>query len=43
LRQRLEATTGLRPRGSLRPHTSYTLFGLLAVTGLRISEAMRLR
>jgi integrase/recombinase XerD len=43
LRQLLEATAGLRPRGSLRPHTYYTLFGLLAVTGLRISEAMRLR
>lgn len=43
LRQLLEATACLRPRGSLRPHTYYTLFGLLAVTGLRISEAMRLR
>jgi integrase/recombinase XerD len=43
LRQLLEATAYLRPRGSLRPHTYYTLFGLLAVTGLRISEAMRLR
>jgi integrase len=43
LRQLLKATACLRPRGSLRPHTYYTLFGLLAVTGLRISEAMRLR
>ncbi len=43
LRQLLEATACLRPRSSLRPHTYYTLFGLLAVTGLRISEAMRLR
>ena len=43
LRQLLEATAFLRPRGSLRPHTYYTLFGLLAVTGLRISEAMHLR
>jgi len=43
LRQLLEATACLRPRGSLRPHTYYTLFGLLAVTGLRISEAMHLR
>ena len=42
LRQLLEATARLRPRGSLRPHTYYTLFGLLAVTGLRISEAMHL-
>ena len=30
------------PRASLRPRTYYTLFGLLATTGLRISEAMRL-
>jgi integrase len=43
LHQLLEATAYLRPRGSLRPSTYYTLFGLLAVTGLRISEAMRLR
>ena len=43
LRQLLAATAHLRPRGALRPHTYYTLFGLLAVTGLRISEAMRLR
>ena len=43
LRQLLGATACLRPRGSLRPHTYYTLFGLLAVTGLRISEAIRLR
>ena len=42
LRQLLEATARLRPRGSLRPHTYYTLFGLLATTGLRISEAMHL-
>jgi integrase len=42
LRQLLAATARLRPRGSLRPHTYYTLFGLLAVTGLRISEAMHL-
>jgi integrase/recombinase XerD len=43
LRQFLAATAHLRPRGSLRPQTYYTLFGLLAVTGLRISEAMHLR
>jgi len=42
LRQLLEATACLRPRGSLRPHTYRTLFALLAATGLRISEAMRL-
>lgn len=33
----------LGPKGSLRPHTFTTLFGLLAVTGLRVSEALRLR
>ncbi len=43
IRQLLEATIRLRPRNSLRPHTYRTLFGLLAVTGLRISEAMHLR
>ena len=38
----LDATAHLRPRGSLRPLTYHTLFGLLAATGLRISEARRL-
>lgn len=33
----------LRPVGSLRPYTYSTLFGLLAVTGLRISEALNLK
>lgn len=33
----------LGPPGSLRPHLYRTLFGLLAVTGLRISEALALR
>ena len=42
LRQLLDATARLRPKGSLRPHTYYTLFGLLAATGLRISEALHL-
>jgi integrase/recombinase XerD len=42
LRQLLDATTRLRPRGSLRPYTYRTLFALLAATGLRISEAMHL-
>ena len=32
----------LGPPGSLRPHTYATLFGLLAVTGMRISEALSL-
>jgi integrase/recombinase XerD len=33
----------LGPLGALRPHTYSTLFGLLASTGLRISEALSLR
>ena len=31
------------PEGSLRPHLYSTLFGLIASTGLRISEALNLR
>jgi integrase len=42
LEQLLTATSRLRPRGSLRPLTYATLFGLLAATGLRISEALHL-
>ncbi len=38
----LEMTTRLGPLGGLRPHTYSTLFGLLACTGLRISEALAL-
>ena len=38
----LEASKDLRPRGGLRAHTYVTLFGLLACSGLRISEALRL-
>lgn len=44
----LAAARGLPPSNSpppgngLRPHTYVTLFGLLACTGLRISEALRL-
>ena len=33
----------LGPIGSLRPHTYGTIFGLLASTGLRISEVLNLR
>jgi integrase len=42
VQQLLAATTRLRPRRSLRPLTYYTLFGLVACTGLRISEALHL-
>jgi integrase len=38
----LNATARLRPQGSLRPLTYFTLFGLLAATGLRVSEALHL-
>jgi len=42
--QRLsQAAARLGPPGSLRPLTFSTLFNLLAVTGLRISEALSLR
>ena len=37
------AAQASRPHGSLRPHTLSTLLGLLASTGLRIGEAIRLR
>ena len=38
----LEAAGRLRPPRSLRPHTHMTLFGLLACTGMRPSEATKL-
>jgi integrase/recombinase XerD len=38
-----EAAQGSRPRDALRPHTLSTLIGLLASTGLRVGEAIRLR
>lgn len=38
----MRQTRGLRPAQSLRPHTYATLIGLLAVTGLRIGEALGL-
>ncbi len=38
----LTATDHLLPAGGLRPLTYRTLFGLLAATGLRISEALHL-
>jgi integrase/recombinase XerD len=38
-----EAAHASRPRGSLRPHTLSTLVSLLASTGLRVGEAIRLQ
>ena len=38
----LDAADHLRPLRSLRPHTHKTLFGLLACTGMRSSEATKL-
>jgi integrase len=39
----LAAARQLEPHGSLRPATYETLFGLMASTGLRVSEAIHLR
>ena len=38
----IEAALRLRPKGTLRPWTYATLIALLSVTGLRISEALKL-
>jgi len=38
----LAAAKSLSPAGGLRPRTYHCLFGLLAVSGLRISEAIKL-
>ena len=43
IRSVLEYAAKLPPVGSLRPLTYCTLFSLLAVTGMRISEALALR
>ena len=42
IRALLARAAGLLPQHSLRPHTCYTLFGLLYTTGLRIGEALAL-
>lgn len=42
IEQLLREARRLGPPGTLRPHTYRTLFGLLAVTGMRISEARAL-
>lgn len=39
----VEYAARLGPPGSLRPETFATLFGLLAVTGMRVGEALALR
>lgn len=39
----LELAGHLKPQGTLRPLTYKALFGLIAATGLRISEALKLR
>jgi integrase len=41
--QLLASAKAMAPASGLRPRTYYTLFGLLASTGLRISEALTLR
>ena len=43
IKRLLEATARLRSTKGIRPHTYYCLLGLLAVSGLRISEALALR
>jgi integrase len=43
IKRLLAATAILLPATDLRPHTYRCLFGLLAVTGLRISEAINLQ
>jgi integrase len=40
--QLLSAAAKLKPTDGLKPHTYVTLFGLLACTGMRISEALSL-
>jgi len=43
IRLLVEQAGSLGPAGSIRPHTYSTLFALLSVTGLRISEALALQ
>ncbi|MHB2018758.1 MAG: tyrosine-type recombinase/integrase [Candidatus Xenobia bacterium] len=43
IRLLLEFASRLAPKHTIRPHTYRTLFGLLACTGLRLSEALSLR
>jgi len=43
IRQVMHAALSLGPAGSITPHTYHCMIGLLAVTGLRRSEAVNLR
>jgi len=43
IRRLMAAAAALSPAGTIRPLTFTTLFGLLAATGMRISEALALR
>lgn len=43
IEQIMDAALTLRPTGSITPHTYRCLIGLIAVTGLRCSEAVSLR
>jgi integrase/recombinase XerD len=43
IRALVEAAHASRPRGTLRPHTLSSVLGLLASTGLRVGEAIRLQ
>jgi integrase len=43
IRRLMAAAASLAPAGTIRPATFATLFGLLAATGMRISEALALR
>ena len=43
IRRLMAAAASLAPAGTIRPATFATLFGLLAATGARISEALALR
>ncbi len=42
IRTLIQEAKQARPQGALRPHTLSTLIGLLASTGLRVGEALRL-
>ena len=43
IRAIMAAALDLPPKGTISPHTYHCLFGLLAATGLRISEALALQ